>query len=87
MKQEKERKARQCAEAFQLNQELVTRVKTMSSMDSKLQEPPPEHCPGTESKEAGNATACQGNSKAGLKMFGGELECHIQSEESNNCPK
>ena len=39
----------------------------MSSMDTNLQEPPPEHCPGTESKEAGNATACQGNSNAFVK--------------------
>jgi len=32
----------------------------MSEIDTKLQEPPPEHCPGTESKDAGNASACQG---------------------------
>ena len=32
----------------------------MSEINTKLQEPPPEHCPGTESKDAGNASACQG---------------------------
>ena len=32
----------------------------MSEIETKLQEPPPEHCPGTESKDAGSASACQG---------------------------
>ena len=33
----------------------------MSSTSVDLPAPAPEHCPGTDSKEAGSATACQGN--------------------------
>jgi len=32
----------------------------MNNTNTNLNEPPPEHCPGTESKDAGSASACQG---------------------------
>ena len=34
----------------------------MSNTITNLPVPAPEHCPGTESSEAGNASACQGKS-------------------------
>ena len=41
----------------------------MTSKKNELAAPAPEHCPGTESSEAGNAAACEGKQTSSLTLY------------------